>query len=211
MLLYRTGTNIHRFCGTTSEFCGEEVLNRPTCDASTQTLQRVVGYYESWAATRDCHAFEPEDIPIGAYSHLIFAFAGIDPNTFEIVPGAESDIKLYKRITQLKHKDPNLKVYIAIGGWAFNDPGPTATTFSDVAGSQDNQVKFIKSLIKFLYTYNFDGVDIDWEYPAADDRSGRTEDYENFVTFVANLRSALDTTGRNGLSVTTPGKREPPL
>lgn len=189
----------------TSEFCGDKQVERPSCAGTDTSSQRVVGYFESWATRRSCQAFQPEDVPVGVYSHLIFAFAGIDPVTFEVVPGAQEDIDLYRRITNLKRKDPNLKVLIAIGGWAFNDPGPTVTTFSDIAASVDYQINFIQSVIRFLNTYNFDGVDIDWEYPGAPDRSGRPEDYKNFVTLMWNLRDALDMTGRNILSLTTPG------
>jgi hypothetical protein len=57
---------------------------------------------------------------------------------------------------------------------------------------------------KFLSTYDLDGVDLDWEYPEAEDRNGRPEDYKNFPTFMANLKSALDSTGRNELSITLP-------
>lgn len=51
-----------------------------------------------------------------------------------------------KRLTDLKKADPDLKVFIAIGGWTFNDPGPTRTVFSDIARSEANQKKFIASL-----------------------------------------------------------------
>lgn len=121
------------------------------------------------------------------------------------MPAASSDIEMYQRLTDLKYKDPSLKVFIAIGGWTFNDPGPTATTFSDIARSEENQKKFFKSLASFMATHNFDGIDLDWEYPGADDRSGRPDDFKNFPTFVANLKSALKATGgRDGLSITLP-------
>ncbi len=45
----------------------------------------------------------------------------------------------------------------------MNDPDqPTASTFSTLAGSADAQGKFFESLLSFLSTYDFDGVDIDW-------------------------------------------------
>lgn len=105
----------------------------------------------------------------------------------------------------LKKLQPDLKVFIAIGGWTFNDPGATATTFSDLAGSTANQNAFFTSLTSFLSTYDFDGVDIDWEYPEADDRSGKAKDFANFPAFIANLKShLLSTGGRSGLSITLP-------
>ena len=45
----------------------------------------------------------------------------------------------------------------------MNDPDqPTHTTFSDLAGSQDARGKFFKSVLSFMSTYGFDGVDLDW-------------------------------------------------
>lgn len=42
---------------------------------------------------------------------------------------------MYERVIDLKRLDPDLKVYIAVGGWIFNDPGLTVTTFSDLVVS----------------------------------------------------------------------------
>jgi chitinase len=139
------------------------------------------------------------------YTHINFAFATIDPSTFEVTAADNNDIPLYARVTALKRQDPDLKVFIAIGGWTFNDPGPTASTFSDIASSEANQGKFIRSLISFMSDHGFDGVDLDWEYPAADDRNGRPEDFANFPKFIRNLKSALRSAGdHDGLSITLP-------
>lgn len=146
----------------------------------------------------------PEQIPTGVYTHLNFAFATIDPETFEVRPASSGDKLLYNRVTSLKERDPDLKVLIAIGGWTFNDPGPTATTFSDIARSEKAQKAFIKSLVSFMSTYDFDGVDLDWEYPEAEDRSGREEDYKNFPKLIENVKKALKTTGRDEVSLTLP-------
>ncbi|KAG8408670.1 hypothetical protein J3459_010858 [Metarhizium acridum] len=51
--------------------------------------------------------------------------------------------------------------------------------------------------------FNFDGVDIDWEYPVAPDRHGRGEDYENIVTFMKKLRERMDKS-RRGVSMALP-------
>ena len=123
------------------------------CHSQSHRLLRGLG-------RRACNVIYPERIPSGIYTHLNFAFATIDPKTFEVRPAAPTDVELYKRLTALKQRDPGLKVYIAIGGWTFNDPGPTATTFSDIARSEANQKAFFKSLSSFMATHNFDGIDI---------------------------------------------------
>ncbi|KAF4949938.1 hypothetical protein FGADI_8539 [Fusarium gaditjirri] len=201
----RLQANSTSYCGTTKDFCGKKTVNRPSCSAKGSPMRRVVGYYEGWATTRSCDRFSPSDIPDGVYTHINFAFASINPKTFEIEPASSKDPALYRELTRKKKIDPKLKVFIAIGGWAFNDPGPTVTTFSDIARSETNQRTFIKSLVSFMATYGFDGVDIDWEYPAADDRQGREEDFVNLPKFLNNIKSALRQSGdRNGLSIAIP-------
>lgn len=192
------------FCGIDQAHCGDTKVARPSCAASGQTITRVVGYYEGWAARRSCDAYTPENIPPGVYSHLNFAFAGIDPATFRVVPADPGDVALYSRLTKLKKFDPDLKVSIAIGGWAFNDPGATASVFTNLVASEANQRTFFASLISFMDTYGFDGVDIDWEYPVAEERAGREQDFGNYPMFIANLRSALDGAGGRGLTITLP-------
>ncbi|KAK2742693.1 hypothetical protein FQN57_005148 [Myotisia sp. PD_48] len=192
------------FCGTTKDFCGDKKVKRPSC-SDKKHLSRVVGYYEGWSVLRRCNDIWPEMIPLGVYTEINFAFATIDPVTFEIKPASPDDVKLYERLVALKDEDPDLRINIAVGGWAFNDPGPTQTTFSDLVRSESNQRKFFKSLVSFLTTYGFDGIDVDWEYPVADDRSGREEDFENFPKFMNNLKRALQSTGgRDTLTLTLP-------
>ncbi|KAH8800155.1 hypothetical protein F5884DRAFT_904862 [Xylogone sp. PMI_703] len=192
------------FCGTTEEFCGDTTVANPSCTGTS--VKRNIGYYEGWSNSRACDIMEPESILASAYTHLNFAFASIDPNSFEVVPASASDVALYTGITGLKRLYPFLQVWISIGGWSMNDPDqPTATTFSDLAGSASAQEAFTNSLISFMSTYGFDGVDIDWEYPVAPERSGRPEDLANYPTFLANIRSAFASAGHNwGLSITLP-------
>ncbi|KAL4875746.1 hypothetical protein BJY04DRAFT_223740 [Aspergillus karnatakaensis] len=192
------------FCGTTKDFCGNKKVKRPSC-SKTKGVSRVVGYYEGWSMNRACNVFYPDQIPTGVYTHLNYAFATIDPETFEVLAPNSYERDMMKRLTALKKFDPDLKVFVAVGGWTFNDPGPTATVFSDIARSEANQKAFFRSLISFMSTYDFDGIDLDWEYPVADDRSGRPEDYKNFPSFIANLKKALKASGgRDGLTLTLP-------
>ncbi|KAG3186094.1 hypothetical protein PC129_g25268, partial [Phytophthora cactorum] len=142
-------------------------------------------------------------IPFGLYTHINFAFATIDPFTFLVKPDKDADVRIYKRLMALKKKDPNLKVYLAIGGWTFNDPGATANVFSDLAASPSHQRKFIDSLMSFMSTHNFDGLDPDWEYPQAEVRAGRDVDFVNFPKLMAKLKEVMDG-GNRGLTITLP-------
>ncbi|KAL4745267.1 glycoside hydrolase superfamily [Aspergillus terricola var. indicus] len=148
---------------------------------------------------------QPASFPQGVYPHVYFAFGSIDPDTFEVVPALQSDETLYQELKALQTRDLGQELWLSIGGWAFADSGSaTATTFSDVAAADEaHQQAFFASLTLFMLTWGFNGVDIDWEYPAATDRNGRPEDYKNFPTFLANLCKVLDKYNF-GLSVKLP-------
>ncbi|KAJ5224936.1 hypothetical protein N7468_006161 [Penicillium chermesinum] len=184
------------FCGTTSEFCGDgcqsgcKEVDEPSCDSHTDImkLDRRVAYYELFNMdNRKCDKYIPEHIPAGGLTHLNLAFAVIS-DKFEI---SEDDSDLVTRAAHLKDRFEGLRVNIAIGGWDFND-GATATIWSDLVADYQNTQTFMDSLVAYLKKYGLDGVDLDWEYPVAEDRGGAKEDYGNYVTFVARLRERFD-------------------
>ncbi|KAL8836526.1 MAG: hypothetical protein Q9170_002881 [Blastenia crenularia] len=109
---------------------------------------------------------------------------------------------LYSRFTALKGKQNGLQAWISVGGWSFTDPGPSQKAFSNMASSQGNRAKFISGLMQFMSTYGFDGIDLDWEYPGADDRGGVKEDTANYVLLAQELRAAFGS--KYGISMTLP-------
>jgi len=56
-----------------------------------------------------------------------------------------------------------------------------------------NRAAFISSVLVFLQKWGFQGLDIDWEYPASPVRGGQPEDTTNLVLLVKELRSAFGT------------------
>ena len=142
-------------------------------------------------------AFNPEIIPGGVYTHLIFAHADIDPESFEVRPHA-FDPPLYDRVSLVKRASPSTKIYISLGGKALNGPG--VATFSKLARSTGPQIKFARSLLSFLEFFGFDGVEIDWEHPVEE---GNVDDFTNFPEWMRKLRLHLAAAGR-GLSIAAP-------
>ncbi|RYP37882.1 hypothetical protein DL767_002754 [Monosporascus sp. MG133] len=190
------------FCGTTEEFCGDAKVTKRSCPGGTSAGKKIIGYYEGWSTSKNCNGLNPEDLLFGAYTHLNYAFAFIDPSTYKIANMQDSDEEYMPRLAALKNYNPGLEVWIAIGGWSMNDPDqPTKRTFSELAASKTRQDAFFASLLSFMDKYGFDGVDIDWEYPVAEERSGAPEDFENFVSFLKNLRGVL---GNRGLTIALP-------
>lgn len=96
----------------------------------------------------------------------------------------------------LKQKNSGLKVYIAVGGWSVG-----GQPFSDMVASNSSRSAFITSASEFMDKYGFDGIDIDWEYPAATDRGGTAADTQNFVSLVQEMKAQLT---NKGITITIP-------
>lgn len=173
----------------------------PSC-SDTGPMKRVVGYYQDWSESVYCDSPSPEDIPDGVYTHINFAYAGIDPRTLKIIPHFRKDTETYKRLAAKKKIDSNLKIFITIGGPPADAEDSTTLAFYKIAQSERNQKIFITSLISFLWTYDFDGVDIDWRYSLSPEK---IEYYDYLPVFLQNLNHALKQTSRSGLSIALPG------
>ncbi|KUI70476.1 putative chitinase 3 [Cytospora mali] len=185
-----------------------EVKKGKTCPASDSTTSgRTIGYYQA-SNTRDrlCNKISPSDIittptdiaPKG-YSHLYFAFASIDPVSFNIAPADDADVPLYTEFTALKSR--GLQTWIAIGGFDFSDADKaTHGTWSSLVASPSNRAAFISSLITFMDQYGFQGVDLDWEYPVDPARGGNPADTANLVLLTQEMRAAFGT--NFGISMT---------
>lgn len=61
--------------------------------------------------------------------------------------------------------------------------------YSKMASEPESRAKFVASVVNFLQKFNFDGLDLDWEYPGS--RGGNAMDKQNFVKLLAELKSAF--------------------
>ncbi|EEQ88507.2 bacteriodes thetaiotaomicron symbiotic chitinase [Blastomyces dermatitidis ER-3] len=180
------------FCGPTESFCGKGCQNgcgeikRPSC-SGTSTRARYIGYFESWNYDRICDMLHPSKINTKPWTHLNYGFAQINQEDYTLTTMHSYDKEFYHLFTDLKKQKPSLKCFISIGGW---DAG--SKIFSDMAKSEGSRKAFIDSVIEFMEEYGFDGVDIDWEYPVADDRGGSKEDFKTYVQLLKELRAAAE-------------------
>lgn len=53
-----------------------------------------------------------------------------------------------------------LQILLAIGGWAFG-----STPFKELTSNVFRMNQFVYEAIEFLRDYQFNGLDVDWEYP----------------------------------------------
>ncbi|EAW15054.1 glycoside hydrolase family 18 protein [Aspergillus clavatus NRRL 1] len=168
---------------------------------------KMIGYYESWSARKSCHKVAPTDLPLDALTHVNFAFAYIEPSTYQVVTmDGSTPASLFQDTTNLKSIKQDIKVFVSIGGWTFSDNDTsTQPLFGEIAADATKRQTFADNVVHFMKQYGFDGVDIDWEYPGAPDRRGNPEDTENYVLLLKAMRETFDSSGSAfGLTFTAP-------
>ncbi|KAJ5233829.1 CAZyme family GH18 [Penicillium citrinum] len=106
--------------------------------------------------------------------------------------------------TMRKRFGPDTKLMVAIGGWGDSEG------FSTGAKDDASRKTYAKNVAAMLEANNFDGVDIDWEYPGGngDDykrtpNKDKVDEIETYPKFLAAIREAI---GNKTLSIAVPGR-----
>lgn len=151
----------------------------------------VVGYYYFW----DKSAFPYSKIAYDKLSCIAEAF--LVPNadgSLSPEAGATWQNYLYPEMIAAAHQH-NVKVVVSVGGYGDGK----GYGFPAIAASATARANFASNLKNFCLQNNYDGVDIDWEYPG-------TADKVNFVLMLRTLRDSLSTASRQlSLSIAAPG------
>ncbi|XP_014781231.1 acidic mammalian chitinase [Octopus bimaculoides] len=147
------------------------------------TSYRRVCYYTNWSQYRiDQAKFTPANIDPSLCSHIHFAFAKLVKN--KLSPIENNDVLMYQKISDLKNKNNDLKLVLSIGGYNAG-----SSDFRSLVSTKRSRKMFAVQTVSFLRHHNFDGLDIDWEYPTASDK-------QKFVKLVWELRQNFDKEGK---------------
>ncbi|RAL07958.1 glycoside hydrolase family 18 protein [Aspergillus homomorphus CBS 101889] len=161
---------------------------------------KSVAYFANW----DIYSreFYPWQLPAENLTHVLYAFANVHPNGTVFASDIWADAEkrwpsqgdpekgtnheyIYGCVNQLfelKKQYRNLKVSLSIGGYTYSTSG----CFSMMSASESGRHNFAISAVRMMADWGFDGLDIDWEYPANETEA------ENMVLLLKQVREELD-------------------
>ncbi|PRQ26909.1 putative chitinase [Rosa chinensis] len=127
------------------------------------------------------NSFPASSIQTSLFTHIYYAFLLPDPATFKLSITSDDQTKLPEFIGSLLNLTPPVKTLFSIGGGGSN-----ATVFSEMASTKQSRQVFINSSIEVARKYGFQGVDLDWEFPA------NVVDMSNLALLYKQWRNSLD-------------------
>jgi len=166
----------------------------------SQEQKEIVGYYPNWQWYDRSQLVDPEAIMYEKYTVINYAFFRpmADGTVTSTDSWADENLLLgpmiwwpvvmhdsTRSMPYLAH-EAGIKLVPSIGGWndSFNFPG--------IAADAVKRQTFVNSCIALIETYNFDGIDLDWEYPGYAPNGGTPADKQNFTLLLQDLRNELD-------------------
>jgi GH18 family chitinase len=165
----------------------------------------VVQYFANWAIYG--RAFYPHDMKLDDITHVHYAFFDIKSDCKVHSLDAYSDYqRVYPELGMswqtpadqlgsigafriLRDRHPHLKLAFSLGGWT------KSTYFSGCARTAGSRASLVQSAVALLRDIDFDGIDVDWEYPVCCGASGNEEnpsDWSNYLLLLREMRAAMD-------------------
>ncbi|XP_023290069.1 probable chitinase 10 [Orussus abietinus] len=170
--------------------------------------RKLVCYFTNWAWYRPGDGqFFPEDIASSRCTHVVYGFAVLDAEELTMKSHnvwADIGKDFYGRVTALKSK--GVKVSIGLGGWHDSAGDKYSRLVNDPAARK----RFVARALRFVKKHDFDGLDLDWEYPVCwqmDCRKGPASDKESFASLVKDLKEAFQPWGLLLSAAVSPSKR----
>ena len=156
--------------------------------------KKIVGYFTDWTG------MNVNDVQYDKLTHINYSF--LIPMEDGNVRPFEQESKLRELIT--KAHANGVKVMISVGGWSYKN-AELDPVFAKAASTDATREKLVDNIVQCVNTYNFDGADIDWEYPDPGTEA------DNYLKLMQGLNSKLKPNGKlltaavtSGTAINTP-------
>ncbi|KAL1892305.1 hypothetical protein Cpir12675_004591 [Ceratocystis pirilliformis] len=154
---------------------------------------RYILYFDQYHTT-----VLPEKAMTAGITHVITAFANSSLFTTDPVGEYVPFMELSKIRAMF---DENVKLSMAVGGWGDN------VGFRQGARSAESRALFAKNIADTVERLGYDGVDMDWEYPAGNGADYKQvpndeSEIETYPLLLAEVKKAI---GEKELSIAVPG------
>jgi len=135
----------------------------------------VIGYYTAW----DREHYPAEAVDFSILTHLNHAFAWPNDDA-----GIDMwDGYLYPELIEAAHRNGR-RICVSLGGWG------QCESFPGIAADPNLRATFVKNVMDFIVRHGYDGVDVDWEFPA------NPEEKASLNLLMRDIRKAGDKLGR---------------
>lgn len=118
------------------------------------------------------------------------------------------DQKRFIKFTQLKEKNPDLKLMVSVAHVCDLPDNSQGGSFSALSKDSMMRRQFALDCIAMCEEYNLDGIDINWELPGVSESGAAADvtcDSQNFTKLVRDMRAVFDEKGHPEYLITYAG------
>lgn len=151
--------------------------------AKVAAQRKVIGYFPEWGIYDAHKNFTPDKIDYSGLTHVNYGFAVVKEGRVtthdkEKGPDLMRDLDQRTEMAGVTHM-------ISIGGWTNSAEG----VFEAATATDASTETLADSMVSYMRTWRFDGIDVDWEYPDSDAEKAQ------FTRLIQKLRTKLDAAG----------------
>lgn len=166
-------------------YTGQDAIDLQNREKARVAAQRkVIGYFPEWGVYEAHNFFTPDKVDYSGLTHLNYGFAVVKDGVVTMhdtdkAPGLIKDLDKRTKAANVAHM-------ISVGGWNNSQEGVFEAATATDAGLE----KLANSMVSYMAQWNFDGLDIDWEYPDTEAEKNQ------FTKLLQSLRTKLDAQGK---------------